>query len=446
MKYKVSVIKKIAFLVMTMALAVAMVACSGATGVTGEPGPAGPAGPAGTTDPTTPTEPVDPPEPEPGPVQKAKDIPNLIFNDTKDGMDTMPQSIDVSEYFHPSGLTYSLNLLSTVQSKRIDAMLDDNNMLTVMLKASNSFQNDMLTVKATDGSSSLSLSFYVRRNQAPKVVPIGADLAADARANPVDVWVLTQDETIVMAKDPGTLKDIRVALGRDPATDGSTPSFVSREAFFQDDLGNKLTFISEVLSTSDSKKLMVTGGNMQVTLIGLETTEAIEERAIEVHLLANDGHFISSDSAHVLNVKVDTPPVLDKEASAIPTQVINVGEESTSIAIGDPTDTILRELRDMFKDDRQRPNLEFYAWSADDTIAEVVGNPTNKKNGEVAAAGLLIRGLKVGETTIMVKAKEPTMEADPEFDNAATNANEGQVSSDVLVINVTVRLDPNPTP
>ena len=32
MKYKVSVIKKIAFLVMTMALAVAMVACSGAAG------------------------------------------------------------------------------------------------------------------------------------------------------------------------------------------------------------------------------------------------------------------------------------------------------------------------------------------------------------------------------------------------------------------------------
>ena len=39
MKYKVSVIKKIAFLVMTMALAVAMVACSGAAG---KPGPAGP--------------------------------------------------------------------------------------------------------------------------------------------------------------------------------------------------------------------------------------------------------------------------------------------------------------------------------------------------------------------------------------------------------------------
>ena len=48
MKYKVSVIKKIAFLVMTMALAGAMVACKGAVG------PAGPPGPAGDTPTTTP--------------------------------------------------------------------------------------------------------------------------------------------------------------------------------------------------------------------------------------------------------------------------------------------------------------------------------------------------------------------------------------------------------
>ena len=65
MKYKVSVIKKIAFLVMTMALAVAMVACSGAVGKQGPPGPAGPAGdtPTEPTTPTTPTEPTTPTTP-----------------------------------------------------------------------------------------------------------------------------------------------------------------------------------------------------------------------------------------------------------------------------------------------------------------------------------------------------------------------------------------------
>ena len=41
MKYKVSVIKKIAFLVMTMALAVAMVACQAATPKPGEQGDPG---------------------------------------------------------------------------------------------------------------------------------------------------------------------------------------------------------------------------------------------------------------------------------------------------------------------------------------------------------------------------------------------------------------------
>ena len=181
-----------------MALAVAMVACSGTAGVKGEPGPAGPAGPAGTTDPTDPTDPTTTPV-EPGPVQKVQDIPDFIFNNDKDGgMDTMAQSIDVSEYFHPSGVTYSLVPLSTIQSMRIDAMLDDNNMLTVKLKAGNSYQNDKLTVKATDGTSSLSLSFQVRRNKAP-IVPSGN--APDNRAGPFLVWVGTQDEKMVMAKD-----------------------------------------------------------------------------------------------------------------------------------------------------------------------------------------------------------------------------------------------------
>ena len=57
MKYnKVSVVKKIMLLLMTMALAVAMVACESATGAQGDlgpqgdPGDTGPAGPSGTTD------------------------------------------------------------------------------------------------------------------------------------------------------------------------------------------------------------------------------------------------------------------------------------------------------------------------------------------------------------------------------------------------------------
>jgi hypothetical protein len=56
MIHKVSVVKKITYLMMTMALAVALVACESATGAQGDlgpqgdPGDTGPAGPSGTTD------------------------------------------------------------------------------------------------------------------------------------------------------------------------------------------------------------------------------------------------------------------------------------------------------------------------------------------------------------------------------------------------------------
>ena len=56
MIHKVSVVKKIMFLLMTMALAVAMVACSGAAGT---PGPARPGKDAPTPDPTELTDPLD---------------------------------------------------------------------------------------------------------------------------------------------------------------------------------------------------------------------------------------------------------------------------------------------------------------------------------------------------------------------------------------------------
>ena len=56
MKYKVGVVKKITFLLMTMALAIALVACPGAAGAPGEPGKAGEAGQPGGVPPTLETE------------------------------------------------------------------------------------------------------------------------------------------------------------------------------------------------------------------------------------------------------------------------------------------------------------------------------------------------------------------------------------------------------
>ena len=74
MIHKVSVVKKITYLMMTMALAVAMVACSGAAGTTGPAGPAGPPGQdAPTPEPTDPTTPPEPTEPA-GPTGAAPEV------------------------------------------------------------------------------------------------------------------------------------------------------------------------------------------------------------------------------------------------------------------------------------------------------------------------------------------------------------------------------------
>ena len=379
-------------------------------------------------------------------MQKVRDIPNFIFNDTKDGMDTMAQSINVSGHFHPSGLMYSLGELTTAQKGRIDATLDaETNMLTVMLKADNKYKNDMLTVTATDGESSESISFYVRRNKKPVVparTPVTGSLtdATNKRSPALNVWVVgTEDEKIVMAKDDSatTFAGIRLAIGR--AAGIITAGTNDKRAFFQDDAGNNLAFIAETLSTADSKKLMVTGGDMKVILLGKKTTSpgtgtdggtalTAAETAIMVHFLANDGDFTSDDSVHVMDVRVDTPPSLRKNAPSIATRLIKLGGTPGSDATVD-----VSLLEGQFIDDRHgNDDLELYAWSEDDTIAEVSGNPENKKDQMIDGTELTIIPQKAGTTTIMVKAKEPAS-----TDN--WNAPGEQMSSDVLVINVTVK-------
>ena len=276
--------------------------------------------------------------------------------------------------------------------------------------------------------------------------------ATNGGAAAFDVWVVgTQDEKIVMAKNPGAIgKDIRVAIDRTPKPDEAGPPIVSAEAFFKDDAGNKLTFIPEVLSTSDSQKLMVTGGEMMVTLLGKKTTAPREvdsansaisaaDLGIMVNLLANDGHLTSKDSRKVLTVRVDVPPSIDKDTSAVPTQLVDVGMNSDDLVV---------LIRPKFKDDRRlATELYFIVWSKDPTIVEVINNPTNKDGKVVVNAAmptLMIKGLKVGETMIMVKAKEALDTSPPSTADVGSHANKEQVSSDVLYVNVQVRL-PAPT-
>ena len=87
MKYKVSVIKKIAFLVMTMALAVAMVACQAATPKPGAQGDPGEQGPPGTADNASPMVVADNP------------LKNVYLALAGSGVAKMKMGIDLSKHF-----------------------------------------------------------------------------------------------------------------------------------------------------------------------------------------------------------------------------------------------------------------------------------------------------------------------------------------------------------
>ena len=406
-----------AILVMTMALAVAMVACSGAVGTKGEPGPAGPAGPAGTTDPTD--DPTDPPTTvEPGPVQKVTGIDDLVFNDSVDGtMDAMSQSVNIADHFYPAGLDYSY---APTDSKLVDVTLADG-ILTVMLKSGAMYQNNKITAKATDGTSSMPIDFHARRNRPPLkniglVVGLGDDATIMERpviGGVITVWVGTMEPLELTIDPDGTIGpkegDIPVKIGEYDA-DVTTAINVD-DAYFLDDDGNTLSLMPEPLGTADAKKLTVTGGS-KVTLVGMKSTLADE---IEVKFTAMDDKGLSSAfESHVLNVKIDAAPT---KVGAIGTRVIK--------ASGDGRNAMITDVRKYFEDDRDDENnagnnLTYYAWSDNPMYALVQGNEGNamgKKTAAIikgavavqdsnSAVELTINAVDPGEAMITVRAVE----------------------------------------
>ena len=391
-----------------MALAVAMVACSAAA----KPGPAGPTGEQGPKG--DPGEPATTPEPGEtpamtGPVQIVNSIDNLVFHDMDGEMDTMAQVVMAAEHFFPTGLMYSLDDLTEDQMKRIDVgdgIDEATGMLTVMLKDKAGYKNDKLTVHATDRDSKKSISFYVRRNQAPRM-PAAANLSP-VFASPV--WVGTQKDVVLMAKDVHdadntiAVSDIRVAImdkAGPTAGDG-------KHAHFEDDPGNKLSFDPELVST----KLMATGGEMKVMLRGKKSTGA-NSNDIELHLVASDGHFMSADSVHVANVRVDEHPMIVKGA-ALSDVVLKL---SNVAGLPNATDTILNAtLTALFSDDRDGSGLILYAYLDGDDVVKLTdsdGTPTvlDDETPIVESSNLVITALKRGRTTVMVKAREPSSDS-----------------------------------
>ena len=449
--------KRVVILMMTMALAGAMVACSGAAGT---PGPAGPQGPKG--DSGTPAETPEPggmPTGEPGPVQVRNAIEDLVFHDIDGEMDTKSRVVMAAEHFFPTGLMYSLDDLTEDQMKRIDVgdgIDEATGMLTVMLKDKAGYKNDKLTVHATDSTSKQSISFHVRRNQAPialagsKMAGLLLDIdSAGGAINPI-IWVGTREEREIKAKDvhaaaagdrPTSGKDISLAINK-PASD-------TMMAHFQDDIGNKLSLNFEGVST----KLTVTGGTMKVTLLGKKTTRGGSPPAdttIRFALIASDGHFDSADSAHVANVFVDAHPMI-KEGMSIGTRRLEI-ESTRDTAAADTTMATIEQIGNMYFMDDRTPvaSLRVMAWSEDPEIVKVRANEKNEAGKDLGPAStydLVIDAMDRGETTVMVKvkeAKETTSDVDPPVTLApymatdlAYGANLGQ-ESDVLSFKVIV--------
>ena len=128
MIHKVSVVKKIMFLLMTMALAVAMVACSGAAGT---PGPAGPPGKdAPTPDPTTPTTPTTTPTTPTDPTGAAPEVTMMFSNvylTLKGGRKT--DSFEMSAHFNDVDSLLKYTLSST--DATVATAVEKNGTLTI---------------------------------------------------------------------------------------------------------------------------------------------------------------------------------------------------------------------------------------------------------------------------------------------------------------------------
>ena len=422
----VSVVKKITLLLMTMALAVAMVACSAAAGKPGETGPTGPTGPAGP--PAETPDPTDTPTPtgEPGPVQMTKDIDALIFNDVASKMSTEPRTVELSGHFYPStGLMYSVEGLTSAGSKLVDAKIE-NGVLMVMLKADAGYQNTMFMVKATDGTYSDTADVEARRNKppmkggqmAPAAVPSDIS-AADATVYAPYIWVTGAEMEVkaVEAKGGAATDDVApfiyTGFGVKNSSDDNLGDEKFDHAHFVDDLGNALSFVS-ALDFADASRLMVVGAKNKITLSGKKTTwydpdgtgsDPVGENPILVKLSAmDDGELpLAADPVGVFWVSIDMAPT---KVASIGQKVLELG-----IATDNAGKTVETNVEDFFDDDRATNDfLIYYAWSDDPTVVTVTGNLTNKKNvmlpvvTDNVALSLDAKGR--GPATITVKAVE----------------------------------------
>jgi hypothetical protein len=359
------------------------------------------------------------------PPATLKDINDVIINDVNGKIDTdTTQTIDLDSHFHPMGLEYSVSSSAPVES-RVSAMLDesDDSMLTVGLKDEAGYQNNLVTVKASDGTLDQSLSFNVRRNRPPT-----RDADPDRVGDPgflgaeEDIIKITVGTQTIVEKASVTITATTGPMAEADefliATVDTSDEVLPTGVWFLDDIGNVLSFEGETALVADRSKIMITGAAGEISFLGLASTYVRDSGTststpIKVLVRAVDGGGLNSQAVEMFEVTVD----------AAPKTTGNIGNRGTT----EGGKTYVDNVQGYFTDDRNDfttvPTLKMYAWSDDPEIATVAGNPTNSRTGvpmltDAASVSndnpfaLVIDGKGESEVTITVRVEEPIAAGD----------------------------------
>ena len=347
------------------------------------------------------------------PPDTLKTIPAVVINDVDGNLDkNTTKTYNLEEYFHPPGLTYTLDVKAPVDD-RVSVMLDGP-MLVVSLKDNATHQDDTFTIKAEDAIGvSKSQVVTVRRNRPPvtgangimTAITVGTQATHDDAAGDVKIGMGEAEGAIVILIEQ--------------------PAGESENAYdFADDTGDSITLVGEA-NVGDRHKLSITDGGM-LTIIG---TAAADAGNIIINVRAKDSGDLMSDSRAIITVTVNPGPTAKGTIG-------NVGiKEGVALDV-----MSFEDVRSYFNDKSALISDTTHvisAWSDDPKIAAVVDNVANARtaiDGIGDAIMLAVRGVAEGEATITIRLTETVDEANNDI-NAADEL--GQWAEQTILVRVT---------
>ena len=319
MKYNVSVVKRIALLMMTMALAVALVACQGAAGT---PGPAGPPGPPGDPAPTTPTDPTTPTEPTvtnaPPTVTTAFKPVYLALAGT--GKKTSYTVADLNK--HITDADSALRFGASSSAAKVATAKVDNNTLTITATGAGSA---MVTVTANDGANpaleAMIAVTVVKTNAAPTTNGLSK---ADRDNLQKDLYIAdgTKSFTVTIISLPG------------PASDSFEDAIVDD---YKVEIGDKAK------TTDDYVIVTVKKGTGNKHVINVTPKSGTNGKSVDVKVYPKDKFGATPSDAWTFKATINTiPKVLVGSLGDIDlsrTATASIGAATASIDIGRYFDT-----------------------------------------------------------------------------------------------------------